>query len=539
MMRLDRTVLLETLRQIQDLTTNFIKYKDRYGELIPDDPRSTPAEFVVEAVNESDSNSFPDIMAVFKKQRHSSGLKRSLPKRLKWASFYKEKYEKLVARLQELNDVLIDLVDSNTRVAIRNSTRETSTTILHLHSKVDDLVQLFEALVPEKPASLSACSLSSNYDSALYTLQKQELAELTYFKAINTSIESNTALTFSGIMNENKQPHNLKLARSDIHLHTGFEGAHNRCEADYQENLGPREAVWVEWREYEPLMQAQLNLNPSRVDKLVSLLSDVHKPDLLRVPHCLGYFIDPEGDEIGFRRRRLGFVFEKPSSTCTAPISLRRLIEIRKKPLLTERVSLAKAIANSLMSLHSVNWLHKGLRSENIIFFSKGSSGIEFSCPYLSGFDYARPAFREDMTERVSEDPEADMYRHPRTHGFGPFEARQGFKRTFDIYSLGIVLVEIATWRVVEAVLNIEEPKLLDVSALRSIQARLLNEKCHLEDVGANAGSNFSCATRNCLDSTAALGIGHMDDENNVQVAAKVSQNFYHYVLLPLEEIQT
>lgn len=538
-MRLNRAVLLETLLQIQNLATEFIKYKDRYGELVPDDSQCTSAEIVVEAVNECDTNNFPDIMAVFKKQRHSSRLMKGLPKRLKWASFYKEKYEKLVNKLQDLNDVSIDLVDSNARIAIRKSNRETSMTILHLHRKVDDLLQLFEALLPEKPASSSACSTSSNYDSTLHTLQKQEFAELACFKAINTSIENNTTLRFSGRINENKQPHEMKLARSDVHLYNDFTGAHNRCEAEYQGSLGSRRVVWVEWREYEPLMQAQPNLNPSRVDKLVSLLSDIHKPDLLRVPHCLGYFIDPECEEKGFRRRRLGFVFEKPSPTCTAPISLRKLIKIRNKPLLTERITLAKAIANCLMSLHSVNWLHKGLRSENILFFPEESSEIKYSCPYLSGFGYARPVFREDMTEKASEDPEADMYKHPRTHGLGPFEGRQGFKRTFDIYSLGIVLLEIATWRVIEAVLNIEEPKSLDIFALRGIQARLLNEQCHLEDVGANAGSRFSRATRNCLDSMAALGISHLDDEMNVQVAARVSQNFYHHVLLPLEEIQT
>ena len=91
------------------------------------------------------------------------------------------------------------------------------------------------------------------------------------------------------------------------------------------------------------------------------------------------------------------------------------------------------------MSLHSVNWLHKGLRSHSIVFLSDKDGDVDYACPFLSGFGYARPAFRADMTEIPSQNPEYHMYRHPRMHGLGPWEGRQGFKRTLDMYSLGVV----------------------------------------------------------------------------------------------------
>jgi len=541
MLGLNRAIVIDTIFQIQMLATDFIKCQNKFGVLVPDDIKQTDQEPTIEDLDDSSLTKFPDVMDFLTKQLHVSPLIKSLPKRLKWAAFYREKYEGLIDRLRGFNDVLIDLVDSNARIAICRSTRETNTTILHLHSRIDDLLELFKALLPEKSAGAPVIpAAASPHDSNTYTQQKRDLAGLAYFKAVNISIESSFHLTFAGPRAEERCARGMKLARSDIHLSNDLESTDDRCEADYELGDGqPRQRVWVEWREYDPLMQAQSTLNPSRVDKLVSLLSDLHKPNLLCVPHCIGYFDDPRCKENNYRTGRLGFVFEKPSPVSASPVSLRSLILLRTKPLLTDRIAIAKAIANCLMSLHSVNWLHKGLRSQNILFFPKDDNTVEYSCPYLSGFGYARPAFREDMTEMMSQNPEADMYRHPRTHGLGPWEGRQGFKRTFDIYSLGVILVEIATWEVVETVLEIEDPKSLSVSALKDIQPRLLGEKRHLESIGANAGARFRRATESCLDSMAALGVNHLDDEMNVHVAAKISRSFYHQVLLPLDEIQT
>jgi len=470
MLGLNKEIIIDTIFQIQMLATDFIECQKKFGVLVPDDFKQTGQEPMGENLNDSSLTIFPDIMDFLKKQRHVSPLIKSLPKRLKWAAFYREKYEGLIDRLRGFNDVLIDLVDSNARIAICRSTRETNTTILHLHSRIDDLLQLFRALLPENSAGVPVTpAATSPYDSNLYTQQKRDLAGLAYFKAVNISIESNFHLTFAGPRAEERCAWGMKLARSDIHLSNDLESTDDRCEADYELGDGQsRQRVWVEWREYDPLMQAQTTLHPSRVDKLVSLLSDVHKPNLLCVPHCIGYFDDPRCKENNYRTGRLGFVFEKPSPVSASPVSLRSLIMLRNKPLLTDRIAIAKAIANCLMSLHSVNWLHKGLRSQNILFFPKDGSTVEYSCPYLSGFGYARPAFREDMTEMMSQNPEADMYRHPRTHGLGPWEGRQGFKRTFDVYSLGVVLVEIATWQVIETVLEIEDPQSLSASALKT-----------------------------------------------------------------------
>ena len=142
------------------------------------------------------------------------------------------------------------------------------------------------------------------------------------------------------------------------------------------------------------------------------------------------------------------------------------------------------------------------------------------------------------MTEIPSQNPEHDMYRHPRMHGLGPWEGRQGFKRTFDIYSLGVVLVEIANWLSIDEVLELGDPKTVDDPTLADIQRRLLDDKM-LRKIGSNAGCRFRDATLSCLQGAAAFGVGILDDETNVELAANISKEFYLHVLRPLEEIQT
>jgi len=541
LMGLSRSTVLDTLIQIHALTVEFIENKDKYGGLVPDDGAVGDFEAHNEYLFTKDYDQLPRFVHFPKKTKLAKSVLHNWPKRLKWACFYKDDYEKLINKVRLLNDVLIDLVDSDARVAIRQSTRETNTTVLHLHTRIDELVQLTKALLPDGATSLSKFAFSMSQCGNIADIQeKGHFASLAFFKAVNTSVEDNTYFNLQSPAVEGRAIGDLKLTKSDFHILPNFEDGSNRCEAEYQATGRSKRRVWIEWREYDPISLAQPVLKPSRIDKLIALLSDPTKPELLRVPLCLGYFDDPRSKENDYRRGRLGFVFEKPTAMDGGPVSLRQLLRSQPRPLLTERVALAKAVSSCLMSLHSVNWLHKGLRSHNIIFFPEDPGErdyIDFSCPFLSGFGYARPAFREDMTELPPQNPEYDMYKHPKIQRLGPWEGRQGFKRTFDIYSLGIVFTEIANWQTIDSFLDLGNPKSLHDTDLAEIQTKLLGEKGYMQIVGAHAGSRFRDATLSCLDSKTALDVGFLDDEADVHVAAKLSRNFYHKVLRPLEEI--
>src|SRR5208282_5911867 len=98
---------------------------------------------------------------------------------------------------------------------------------------------------------------------------------------------------------------------------------------------------------------------------------------------------------------------------------------------------------------HRAGWLHKDLRSENVLFFlPRENSNIKapeskISNPILVGFSFARFASPSEISEQPSADPKRDIYRHPSAMG----EPSVSFNSTVDVYSLGTILVEIAEWR--------------------------------------------------------------------------------------------
>ncbi|KAL8303160.1 hypothetical protein RB600_006865 [Gaeumannomyces tritici] len=138
------------------------------------------------------------------------------------------------------------------------------------------------------------------------------------------------------------------------------------------------------------------------------------------------------------------------------PISLRLLIDPKTKfrPPLEQRYALASALAGTLSELYRSSWLHKGIRSDNILF--RPSSSPPFSSsptttlplppdfhrrPLLCGFDYTRHESEWATIDRGRRSPDvaAALYRHPAYQG----AAAQGYSLRYDLYSLGLVLLEV------------------------------------------------------------------------------------------------
>ena len=78
--------------------------------------------------------------------------------------------------------------DKTHKVGFSRSTRETNTAILHLHSKVDQLVDLIKALETSGKTPTSSSRRPSS------TAQMQELAGLAYFKALNAAVQAENHL---------------------------------------------------------------------------------------------------------------------------------------------------------------------------------------------------------------------------------------------------------------------------------------------------------------------------------------------------------
>ncbi|RDW66131.1 hypothetical protein BP6252_09766 [Coleophoma cylindrospora] len=562
-----RTTILDLLVQIKCLFEEFEKAQRRNGYLqISPDPIVSDGGFDTDPGKDSSSAHVPlsekrknfIIKAMKAVTTNATDSLSEGRRRLAWAAFRKGDFEALLQRFATLNDNMTDILDARLQVEIHRTTEDTNRGVLQLHKNIASLHQLVLALNIKMEAHafpIMQRSTPANDASGL-----RLLAQLAKFKAFNESIDAEhedpglskemASILQLGRPNADKQ--SIRIDRSSITLLSPSslgELGSVRSGAVY-EHHGKKEMVWIEWKEYDYQGKGAPSPPPliiDRVQKLAALLHHTPKPEAFRVPHCIGYFdnatrrgsiesvSDSEGDDES--EPKIGFVFERPSdddiaSTAT-PISLLELLTSSSKPRVTERIHVAYAIANCLLYLHSVNWLHKGLRSHNIVFFPTKNNKINYKKPYLSGFDFARPARADEMTEVPGDIPEYNMYRHPSTQGTG-FGPRESFRKSFDIYSLGVVLAELAHWTTIDKVLGIQGGKL---SATRSIRETLLREG-RIQEIGANMGEVYEEATTKCIAGGRALGIWDGADETDDTVAAKLSFHFYEDVVKKLGDVK-
>ena len=163
-----------------------------------------------------------------------------------------------------------------------------------------------------------------------------------------------------------------------------------------------------------------------------------NKPQDLFAPTCVGFVDDRK------QKCRFGWIFRMPEGSHKGTLlkSLHSMLGQRvSKPTLAQRISLSRKLASSLSHLHTANWLHKGIHSGNVIFCGENEE-FDVEHPILSGFEYSRPQSNKTTSRNL--DPRWDIYRWPKIQNEAPNAA--GSRKTYDIYSLGLVLLEIAHW---------------------------------------------------------------------------------------------
>ncbi|KAF1817611.1 hypothetical protein P152DRAFT_510803 [Eremomyces bilateralis CBS 781.70] len=131
---------------------------------------------------------------------------------------------------------------------------------------------------------------------------------------------------------------------------------------------------------------------------------------------CCGYML---WKEFGC----FGLVYEPPISLRSLPSTSWKLLTLRELMVefgdvpLEFRYRVAFELAEAVLQLHTAGWLHKAIRSENVVFMTTNGSTSEVfdAASYLVGYGYARPDGPDGvkMTELPSSDLSHDIYRHP------------------------------------------------------------------------------------------------------------------------------
>lgn len=173
--------------------------------------------------------------------------------------------------------------------------------------------------------------------------------------------------------------------------------------------------IMIEWKVYDKasILQTQKGIElRGRNDNLARMLHTTSKPaELLTLP-CTGYFDD-------IQNRRYGFLFRLPIGEAETAISLNKLLKrhsAERLPTLEQRFRIAYSLSLSLSILFGIEWLHKGIRSHNILFITQGNA-VRWDRPYLCGFAYARPDRPNVPSDRVDPGEWFNVYRHPTRAG--------------------------------------------------------------------------------------------------------------------------
>ena len=167
--------------------------------------------------------------------------------------------------------------------------------------------------------------------------------------------------------------------------------------------------------------------------------------------------------------------------------------ETLNMPSLEDRFRLAYNLASSLYHFHAQGTTHRNLSSNNVIFFFHGpprgctkepepwKEGA-IRKPFLASFDQSD----EDAQDGQEEPFISSIYRHPRTSR----GQRSAYKPAYDLYSLGIILIEIGLWMPISRLWKTRYSRSDFKVRLQSVYIKKLVAKC---------GTTYMRVVESCL----------------------------------------
>jgi hypothetical protein len=414
----------------------------------------------------------------------------SLVRRLKWGFGQKDKIESTVRELHGWNEQLLNIIK-----------------IQMIENRVDKLKSA-QSLQPPHPQR-SATSSPAPFLKIL-------MGSSTASEAANLGLEIDlkmSEMSLAGPEQEGLMDFEMKNLDEIAHARILQESDTRRLVQVREKPASPMSKVsWIFLNppprneakkrlvliEYKPFVAGNGTTGPSdesknRVNHLVNILHQ-EKPERY---HCLaasGFFIQDS---------RFALCFEIPERHNPAYRSLYDLLKSLPEPDLESRFQLARELSTGLWHFHAVGWIHKSFCSANVLCFNDSDcqdAQNALGNPYIFGWEYSRPV--SGLSSRVydRDEMESNVYRHPDQWGL----PTTSFRRPHDVYSLGVVLLEIGLWR---PIVSLHRNGFSTVQLRTEVQAYILAAAKH-QRLRAAMGRRYQAIVIACLE-----GIAGADQE--------------------------
>ncbi|KAK8043505.1 hypothetical protein PG993_005935 [Apiospora rasikravindrae] len=368
---------------------------------------------------------------------------RQAPRKLKWSALDNNKFEELLANLGRPNDGMMVFLESYDREQLLKKQEITLMQVLQVSTKMDDLLSLLH----------SQESANAQYRQHLRSLEPPALSQT---------------------------PNRFSCGRYSS------------------------QPVWVEWRYYEPHLgegddeeddeDNEGSHEPpafvhSRIARMAYLLRGKDKPREFYVPNYIDYVLDTKECRLGHVYKPITPVIEPMQP----PVSLLDLLSLEKKKAFLDNPH-SNGTAAGL--LHLVPARHA--------MVAQGSVQPECCIRGIGGLhEWSKPTAIDETTERSMGNLWHGVYRHPDAQFDFPREGRRGFRKLYDIYSLGVVLYEIGVWRPVHALLGIDTDRFkpefrFKASSVKTARSRLLAQES-LDELEAQTGLLYAACVKSCL----------------------------------------
>lgn len=348
--------------------------------------------------------------------------KNHLPKRLWWAAVDKKNFETMIADVRAIVNGLWALLHPVQQTDSYSLMRDVLATVVQISQNVGELKALQRSVVEQThPDSLhdnNSISVAANVKIARLAIHNVDATNTQTASAVNWTLPAVNRGSLTEVVQSS----------SNAHVARGL----------YED-----QAVWLEYKVVPRRMKGKLI---SRVKNLALLLAQP-KDFSFRTLQCIGYLEE---------ETRFVFLYRYPSSSEQDEEKTRQqpksLVDLMREQShftavsVTTRLNIARELCKTLLTLHTSGWLHKDLRSENIVFFAKR----DWLAPYITGFSFSRQDSATEISEQPSSEPQADIYRHP--HALG--EPSASFQKHMDLYSLGLILVELGEWKALKHIIK-------------------------------------------------------------------------------------